>query len=59
MATENEVETLELVQKLKKTAKSKNVDVAHCLSNGKEKYRSAIRTMVFVGALTTFTSSLI
>lgn len=59
MATENEVETLELVQKLKKTAKSRKVDVAHYLSNGKEKYLSAIRTMVSVGALTTFTSSLI
>lgn len=59
MATANEVETLELIKKLKTKAKSKGANLANYLSSGKEKYRKAINSMISVGSLATVVSSLI
>ena len=59
MATESEIETLELIKKLKKASKNKGGGLTKNLSGGKEKYRSALNTMISVGSLAAITSFIV
>lgn len=59
MATLDEIATLDLIQEKRAKAKSNHLDVATQLSYSKKRFRSAINTMISVGALAVTVSILI